>query len=45
MKRLTVQQVADLSGGRVVQGDPDSMVTAVRPIPGAFRLGRSLSLW
>mgnify|MGYP001489283213 CR=1 FL=1 len=29
MKRLTVQQVADLSGGRVMQGDPNSMVTAV----------------
>jgi UDP-N-acetylmuramoyl-tripeptide--D-alanyl-D-alanine ligase len=29
VKRLTVQQVADLSGGRVVQGDPDALVTAV----------------
>jgi UDP-N-acetylmuramoyl-tripeptide--D-alanyl-D-alanine ligase len=29
MKRLTVQQVADLSGGRVMQGAPNSMVTAV----------------
>ena len=29
MKPLTVQQVADLAGGRVVQGDPSLMVTAV----------------
>ena len=29
MKSLTVQQVADLSGGRVVLGDPDAVITAV----------------